>query len=104
MTRSTSELNLISMAQLERSASIFRLLSHPQRFRILDFLDVAESPQRVTEIVAASQGVPQAIISQQLRILRDSGLVDSQRDGNRVLYRIISPEVRQYLTFLRESV
>jgi DNA-binding transcriptional ArsR family regulator len=96
--------NLIPLDQLEEHARVFRLLTSPQRIRILDFLDSAGSPQRVTEIVSASEGVHQAIVSQQLRILKDGGIVDSERDGNRIFYRITSPEVRQYLKFLRESV
>lgn len=91
------------MDQLERPARIFRLLSHPQRVRILDFLDVSRCPKCVTEIVKASEGTPQAIISQQLRSLREGGLLESQRDGNQIFYRVASPEVHQYLTFLRES-
>lgn len=92
------------MEQLERPIQMLRLLSRPLRVRILDFLDQAESPQRVTEIVRACKVEASAIISQQLRILKDGGLVESQRDGNQVFYRIISPEVRQYLTCLRASV
>jgi ArsR family transcriptional regulator, lead/cadmium/zinc/bismuth-responsive transcriptional repressor len=95
--------DLLSLKQLEESTRIFRVLSSPQRIRILDFLDRAGSPQRVTEIVAVCDGVQQAIVSQQLRILRDGGLVDTERDGNRIFYRIIRPEVRQYLKFLREG-
>jgi DNA-binding transcriptional ArsR family regulator len=95
--------DLIPLDRLEEHACVFRVLASPQRIRILDFLDSAGSPQRVTEIVAACGGAQQAIVSQQLRILKDGGIVDSERDGNRIFYQIISPEVRQYLAFLRES-
>lgn len=101
---SPSERTLIPLGQLEQPARICQLLSHPQRVRILDFLDLCPCPQRFTEIVNASEGAPQAIVSQQLRTLKEGGLLESWRDGNQVFYRIVSPDVRQYLTFLRESL
>jgi DNA-binding transcriptional ArsR family regulator len=94
---------MIPLDQLEQSARIFRMLSNPLRFRILDFLDVSACPQRFIEIVKALEGVPQAIVWQQLRILKKAGLLESQRDRNCVFYRIVSPEVRRYLAFLRKS-
>jgi DNA-binding transcriptional ArsR family regulator len=95
--------DLIPFIQLDEHARLFRLLSNPQRVRILDFLDTAACPQRVTEIVKVSEGVVQAIVSQQLRILKNHGIVDSTRNGTQVFYQIISPEMRHYLTVLRES-
>jgi DNA-binding transcriptional ArsR family regulator len=96
--------NLISFNKLEQYAYFFRLLSSPVRTRILDFLDLAESPQCVTEIIAVCEGAQQCIISQQLRLLKNGGIIVSAKDGNRVFYKIVHPEVRQYLKLLRESM
>jgi DNA-binding transcriptional ArsR family regulator len=72
----------------ERVTPLIRIFSHPLRLRILDFLETTQSPQRVTEIVEVSEGAQQAIVSQQLRILRDAGIVAAERKGNCVYYSI----------------
>ena len=87
----------LDMPSLEKTAPIIRVLSHPLRLRILDFLETANAPQRVTEIVDASEGTQQAIVSQQLKILRDNGILAAERKGNCVYYSISD---HRYLFFL----
>ena len=72
----------------EQATPTIRIFSHPLRLRIIDFLETVKSPQRVTEIVEVSEGAQQAIVSQQLRILRDSGILKAERKGNCVYYSI----------------
>lgn len=96
-------LPLISLNRLEKHANYFRILSVPLRIRILDYLDLAGTPQYVTRIVEQCDGAVQAVVSQHLGALRDAGIVGSERDGNRVFYRIIDPGIRPYLAFLREG-
>jgi ArsR family transcriptional regulator, lead/cadmium/zinc/bismuth-responsive transcriptional repressor len=93
---------LIPLDQLEKRVRFLRLLANPHRARILDFLDTVGSPQCVNKIVEVCEGEAQAIVSQQLRILKDGKLLDAERVGNRIFYRIVSPEVRRYLTALRK--
>ena len=38
-------------------------------------------------------GCRQAYISQHLMVLREAGLVEDRRDGARIFYRVIKPEV-----------
>lgn len=103
MTNQSNNLNLIPLSKLDEVAHIFHLISTPLRIRILDFLDRSGQPQRVTEIVENSGSANQPLVSQQLRILKEGGLLASERDKNQVFYRIISPEVRRYLAFMRNS-
>lgn len=91
----------LDMQTLERVAPIIRVLAHPLRLRILDFLYATGAPQRVTEIVEAAEGAPQAIVSQQLKILRDQGIVDGERRGNCVYYRITNNEPLHILECIR---
>jgi DNA-binding transcriptional ArsR family regulator len=93
----------LDMTALERIAPMIRVLAHPLRLRILDFLDASGGPQRVTEIVEASEGAPQAIVSQQLKILRDQGVVEGERRGNCVYYSIVNKEPLQLLACIREQ-
>jgi DNA-binding transcriptional ArsR family regulator len=86
---------------LELPERFFGALAHPLRLRILDFLDRVESPQSVTQIIAASESARQAAVSQQLRVLRDEGLVRAERCGTSIFYSIQHPAVPPMLACLR---
>jgi DNA-binding transcriptional ArsR family regulator len=75
----------------QQTAQLFRLLSHPVRLCILDALR-----RRDEACVCHLQSVlkqRQPYVSQQLRTLRDAGLVDSRRDGLYIYYRLSDPSV-----------
>lgn len=91
----------LDMQTLERIAPIIRVLSHPLRLRILDYLEKTGTPQRVTEIVEASEGAQQAIVSQQLKILRDTGILQAERRGNCVFYSIANRNSLYFLDCIR---
>lgn len=87
-------------AQFARVGAAF---SSPKRIEILDLL--AQSGRSVDSIAAAT-GLSVANTSRHLQVLRSAGLVVSQRDGLRVIYRISDPEVvrgYQALRTLAES-
>ena len=73
---------------------IFKSLAHPTRLAILDLLRVEE--QCVCHIEAVL-GQRQAYISQHLMVLREAGLVADRRDGSRIYYRVVRPEIYQLL-------
>jgi DNA-binding transcriptional ArsR family regulator len=79
---------ILDMQTLERLTPLLRVFSHPLRLRIIDFLETMGTPQRVTDIVNATEGAPQAIVSQQLKILRESGILAAERQGNSVYYSL----------------
>lgn len=91
---------MLDMPTLERVAPIIRHAAHPLRLRILDFLRPEGSEQPVSSIVDAC-GASQAVVSQQLRILKDQGIVSCRRDGPRVLYRIENRAVLLLLECIR---
>jgi len=88
------------METLERVAPIIRNVAHPVRLRILDFLRREGQAQTVTRIMEAA-GAGQAIVSQQLRILKDQGVLSARRQGNNVLYDIADPSVLMLLECIR---
>lgn len=82
-----SSLNVhINQKELDFSADVLRALAHPLRMRILSFIDRHKSIN-VNKIYTAL-GLEQSITSQHLRILRNAGLVATERDGKFVNYRI----------------
>jgi DNA-binding transcriptional ArsR family regulator len=66
-------------------AQLFRALSHPVRLRILDIL--AHQEACVCHLTAVL-GRRQPYVSQQLAILRESGLVTDRREGTLIYYRL----------------
>ena len=92
---------LIEMETLERVAPIIRSAAHPIRLRVLDYLRQQEAPCTVTQITEAA-GTSQAIVSQQLRILKDQGVLSARREGNYVLYDLADRSVLLLLDCIRQ--
>lgn len=71
-------------------ADVLRTIAQPRRLEILHRL--AEGPAEVKRI-AADVGASQPNVSQHLAILRAAGLVDAERAGREVVYRLSDPDV-----------
>lgn len=91
----------LTMNTLEQLSPVIRIFAHPLRLRILDFLETSGSPQRVTEIVGVCEGAQQAIVSQQLKIMRDIGILDSERRSNCVYYSIKNTDILYFMGCVR---
>lgn len=78
-------------------ADILKALGHPTRLRIVATLCEGE---RTVSGLAETLALPQAIVSQQLRILRMSGLVEAARKEGFALYRLAEPRLRQLVKCL----
>lgn len=86
---------------LNQMAEIIKLIGHPQRLRILEFLDIhGESP--VGTIVDGIQA-PQGAVSQQLNKMRLAGIISSRRDGRQILYKIAAINAITILNCLRKK-
>lgn len=82
----------------QAKAELFRTLGHPVRIRVLELLQ--EGPRPVRELLS-DIGVEASNLSQQLAVLRRSGLVSSSRDGATVLYTLSTPDVADLLRSAR---
>lgn len=82
----------------EAKADLFRALGHPVRIRVLELL--SERDHAVHELRAAIEAEPSSL-SQQLAVLRRTGLVRQQRIGGEVVYSIVVPETRDLLLAAR---
>jgi DNA-binding transcriptional ArsR family regulator len=72
-------------ARLDAATSAFRMLSDATRLHIMWIL--AEGEADVTALTEAC-GASRTAVSQHLAKLRFTGLVDTRRDGRRIIYRI----------------
>jgi DNA-binding transcriptional ArsR family regulator len=69
----------------ERAAELLRALSHPVRLRIVEILGEGElCVKKLEEIL----GISQPSVSQHLSRLRYAGLIESERRGHLVCYRL----------------
>lgn len=88
----------------ERLANLFSILSNPIRLRILDSLVKCCKPNNegccVFEINNEVE-LPQPYISKHLKILKESGLLKYERDGNKIIY---SFNRNEYLNELLEFI
>jgi DNA-binding transcriptional ArsR family regulator len=77
---------------LESYARKLKVLGHPVRLKLLCMIARQEDPC-VSELwVCLNQ--PQPVVSQHLAVLKDKGIVRSEVKGNKRIYSIIDPFVR----------
>ncbi len=78
----------------QQAASLFGILSHPGRLRILD--ELRKEQACVCHLQAVLER-PQVYVSQQLRVLREAGVVTDRREGTLVYYRLADSRVEALL-------
>jgi ArsR family transcriptional regulator len=79
-------------------AEVLKTLASPRRLEIIHVL--ARGPMevgRLAELIGASQ----PNVSQHLSVLRGAGIVDAERDGREVRYRLTDPDVTAACALMR---
>jgi DNA-binding transcriptional ArsR family regulator len=71
-------------------AEVLKTLASPRRLQILHRL--AEAPCEVSRL-AADIGASQPNVSQHLAVLKAAGIVEAEREGREVRYRLTDPDV-----------
>ncbi|MEE1800464.1 ArsR/SmtB family transcription factor [Streptomyces sp. NPDC101062] len=82
----------------QAKAEFFRMLGHPVRIRVLELLQ--DGPMPVRDLLAEIEIEPSAL-SQQLAVLRRSGIVTSSREGPTVVYELAGGDVAELLRAAR---
>ncbi|WP_116947719.1 ArsR/SmtB family transcription factor [Jiangella endophytica] len=82
----------------QAKAEFFRMLGHPVRIRVLELLQDGAVPVR--ELLEQIDVEP-SNLSQQLAVLRRSGIVTSAREGSTVVYAMAGPDVADLLRAAR---
>jgi ArsR family transcriptional regulator len=82
----------------QAKAEFFRMLGHPVRIRVLELLQ--SGPMPVRELLAAIEIEP-SNLSQQLAVLRRSGIVTATRTGSTVVYELAGGDVAELLRAAR---
>jgi ArsR family transcriptional regulator len=71
-------------------AEVLKTLSNPRRLEIIHLL--ADGPREVSRL-AEEMGISQPNVSQHLALMRSAGVVEAERDGREVRYRLSDPEI-----------
>ncbi|MEO8677666.1 MAG: metalloregulator ArsR/SmtB family transcription factor [Vicinamibacterales bacterium] len=79
-------------------ARFFRALGHPSRIRILETLVRGD---RSVQELQVSLGLGQPVVSQQLAVLRNQGIVTSRKQGLSVRYALRDPAIGELLSLAR---
>lgn len=83
----------------EIQAELCRAMGNPLRMEIVHLL--RNGPMNVNDIVTAV-GQHQATVSRNLTVLRNAGIVLTQREGNTILYRVANPKLVDVCDLMRE--
>ncbi|TRO55610.1 MULTISPECIES: helix-turn-helix transcriptional regulator [unclassified Streptomyces] len=82
----------------QAKAEFFRMLGHPVRIRVLELLQYG--PVSVRDLLSEIEIEPSSL-SQQLAVLRRSGIVVSIREGSTVSYALAGGDVAELLRAAR---
>jgi len=83
------------------TAELFKTIGHPVRIKILHLLQGGE--RCVCEMIEEID-IEQSNFSQHLGILKKQGLLDSRKEGQRVIYWIAYPSVMQLLDAAEQTL
>ncbi len=79
-------------------AEVLKTLASPRRIEILH--ELARGPIEVGRLAEAI-GASQPNVSQHLAVLRSAGIVEAERDGREVRYRLADPDVMVACALMR---
>jgi DNA-binding transcriptional ArsR family regulator len=78
------ELNKISPEILQKAANMLKAIAHPIRISIVTYLD--DGKKRTVTEIHKHLGIEQSTASHHLVILKDRGVLSSQREGKNTWY------------------
>jgi ArsR family transcriptional regulator, zinc-responsive transcriptional repressor len=84
----------------EKNSQVLKALAHPIRLKILEVL--LDTKFCVTE-VSNSLGIDQSVVSHHLRILKNRGVVYSQKYGSKVYYFVKNDLTKGIISIIRKN-
>ncbi|MEN1759056.1 metalloregulator ArsR/SmtB family transcription factor [Anoxynatronum sibiricum] len=92
----------VTIIQLQQAADLLKAMGHPVRLCILKRL--ADYGVANVQQLQHCLSVPQSTVSQHLAVLRNTGIIQGQRQGLEIHYRIIHPQVPALIQQLQLSM
>lgn len=91
---------MINLDKINSATSLLKGVAHPIRLSIMELL--SENPKMCVTDIHESIGVEQAVASQHLKILKDKGIIDSEKEGKKSFYFIKNEKFKQLLAYIEE--
>jgi DNA-binding transcriptional ArsR family regulator len=85
----------------ELQAEVLKTLAHPRRLEIVH--ELARGPRTVGRL-AEELGLAQPNVSQHLALMRASGVVEAERDGREIRYRLTDPDIIIACGLMRQAL
>ena len=79
----------------ESYSLIFKALSHPLRLQIA--CGLMNKKECNVSTMVEKLGVSQPMVSQHLNILKNAGIIESQRKGNQICYSVTNEKVKNII-------
>ena len=97
------KLDLVPLGDLCQAAECLKVMAHPQRLQIVDILMQALDKQAEMTVnqIARLCSLPPHQACEHLRLLKGHNLLDSERRGRTVIYRIADPRLPGLLNCIR---
>ncbi len=89
----------VNPEKLEAASELLRALAHPLRLQIVEFIDQNDAIN-VNKIYNTLK-LEQSITSQHLRVLRTTELVNTEREGKFIHYRVDYDKIDQTVKAIR---
>ena len=93
---------LVTAAETEQMAAVFKVLADPSRCRLV--AAIIEAGELCVCDLAATVDMSESSVSHHLRVLRSHGVVRARRDGRMVFYSPDDAHIRVLLDITREHV
>ena len=93
---------LINKKKLEVATNILKSMTHPMRLAIIELLE-KKKRLNVTDIYE-TLSLEQAVASHHLGILRDQGVLGSERDGKKIFYTLDRARIAQIQDVIEKFV
>ena len=90
------------MAEIDRLAAMLKACGHPLRLKILCAIQLGEETC-VSELWSCLEQ-SQPVVSQHLAVLKRRGIVSSEVQGNKRVYKITDPFIRTLVMTMADSV
>jgi ArsR family transcriptional regulator, zinc-responsive transcriptional repressor len=88
------KLRLTELDAMGQAAECLRTLAHPHRLRMVQML--LQGDFAVGELAAACK-LPTPMASEHLRLMQRCGLLTSKKEGRKVYYRVVEPQLKSIL-------
>jgi len=90
-----------SLRLMEKEAAVFKALSHPARLFMVE--EIARGEKCVCELVRML-GLDASTVSKHLTVLRNAGVLEDQKRGNMVFFRVRMECVLGFSSCVRKSL